>query len=78
MTSGSVEENKSSTSMKSDSLLKLEKIREQVIGLRTIFSSPFSFDLETVYADHTATHRPYQSIEKMIAYAKTLAANPHT
>jgi selenocysteine lyase/cysteine desulfurase len=56
----------------------MEKIRDQVIGLRTIFTSPFSFDLEALYADHTATNRPYQSIEKLIAYTKTLVANPHT
>lgn len=40
--------------------------------------SPYKFDLEALYADHTATNRPYKDIEEVINYSKTLAANPHT
>lgn len=57
---------------------KIELIRSQIIGLRTLVKSPFGFQLETLYADHTATNRPYESVEDVIKYAKYLAANPHT
>jgi selenocysteine lyase/cysteine desulfurase len=57
---------------------RIEMIRGKIIGLRTVFKSPFGFNLETVYADHTATNRAYESIEDVISSAKLLAANPHT
>lgn len=41
---------------------KLDLIRNQIIGLRTVVKSPFGFSLEGVYADHTATNRPYESV----------------
>ncbi len=53
-------------------------IRTKIIVLRTIVKSPFGFNLETLYADHTATNRAYKSIEDVISYSKYLAANPHT
>jgi selenocysteine lyase/cysteine desulfurase len=56
----------------------MEQIRNQIIGLRTIVKSPFGFNLESVYADHTATNRSYEPIEDLINYSKYLAANPHT
>lgn len=57
---------------------KMEIIRSQIVGLRTVNKSPFGYSLETLYADHTATNRAYSSIEELIASAKYLSANPHT
>lgn len=56
----------------------MSMIRSKIIGLRTTIKSPFGFNLQTLYADHTATNRAYQSIEDAISYSKYLAANPHT
>ena len=41
---------------------KIEEIRSNIIGLRTVFSSPYKLDLEALYADHTATNRPYKDV----------------
>lgn len=57
---------------------KMEIIRSQIVGLRTVNKSPFGYSLETLYADHTATNRAYSSIEELIGSAKYLSANPHT
>lgn len=57
---------------------KMEIIRSQIVGLRTVNKSPFGYALETLYADHTATNRAYSSIEELIGSAKYLSANPHT
>lgn len=62
----------------SNSQEKMTMIRSKIIGLRTMVKSPFGFNLQTLYADHTATNRAYQSIEEVIKYSKYLAANPHT
>ena len=35
-------------------------------------------DVETIYVDHTATNRPFRTVEIMVEYAKLFAANPHT
>ena len=40
--------------------------------------SPVNIELQSVYVDHTATNRPYQTIEDMVSYSKRFAANPHT
>lgn len=57
---------------------KIEVIRKNIIGFNTEYISPFNIQLEAVYVDHTATNRPYKTVESMISYAKTFAANPHT
>lgn len=54
-------------------------IRRNIIGLNTRYISPsFNIELETIYADHTATNRAYEPIECMVRYAKRMSANPHT
>ena len=57
---------------------KIDIIRENIIGFNTRYISPFNIELESVYIDHTATNRPYRSVEDIIRYTKQFAANPHT
>lgn len=57
---------------------KIEEIRSNIIGFNTRYTSPFNIELEAVYVDHTATNRPYRTVEDMVRYAKKFAANPHT
>ena len=57
---------------------KISLIRKNIIGFNTRYMSPFNIELESVYVDHTATNRPYKTVESMIEYAKKFAANPHT
>jgi hypothetical protein len=57
---------------------KIDIIRDNIIGFNTRYVSPFNIELESVYVDHTATNRPYRTVEDMIKYAKKFAANPHT
>jgi selenocysteine lyase/cysteine desulfurase len=49
-----------------------------VVGLNTKFTSCLQLELYAVYVDHTATNRPFKTIEDMVDHAKLYAANPHT
>lgn len=57
---------------------KIEVIRKNIEGFNTLYMSPFNIELEAVYVDHTATNRPYKTVEDMIKFTKKFAANPHT
>ena len=57
---------------------KIDRIRENIIGFNTLYMSPFNIELQAVYVDHTATNRPYRSVEDMVKYTKKFVANPHT
>jgi selenocysteine lyase/cysteine desulfurase len=57
---------------------KLNWVRENAVGINTTYLSAVGLELDAVYVDHTATNRPFQSVEAMVSYAKLFTANPHT
>ena len=56
----------------------LSWIRENIVGINTTYTSQMQLEIETVYVDHTATNRPFRSIEIMVEHAKLFTANPHS
>ena len=55
---------------------KLEWVRSNVVGFTSRYTSQLSLELEAIYVDHTATNRPFKTIEKMVEYSRLYSANP--
>ena len=57
---------------------KLDWVRSNIVGFNTNYISAFELELEALYVDHTATNRPFKTVEAMDSHAKLFTANPHT
>lgn len=58
--------------------LTLKDIRRNIIGFSTKIQTPFG-NLTVLYADHTATGRPFKLIEDLVQnQIKKMIANSHT